>query len=103
MARLFIIKQKEKKNLKLEKKSYNPFKMWGSWVGAFLSFLLIYHSIIREIFWYEGFSKCIETFNLDISTIYRSWDFGGVYSLVFITIIGFLIGWGIHSLIRRWI
>ena len=72
--------------MKEMKKSYNPFKMWGSWVGVvigttfgFILTLSIASKLrspesINEVFWF-------------------------IYTPVIITF--FLIGWGIHSLIRK--
>lgn len=59
------------------KKSFNPFKMLGSWVGALIMVLAIIISYI---------------------------EFGNVLDLLAWTLwiaIGFLFGWGIHSLFRR--
>jgi len=72
----------------MKKKSYNPFKMWGSYVGAIIG-------LIGEFI----YSKSIDvlTFSLKFNLL------GDESSVVFIaswSIIGFLIGWGIHSLIR---
>jgi hypothetical protein len=66
-------------------KSYNPFKMWGSYVGA-----------IAALFFARGFGSMSEAGNLD----------GWVFSLdlipiyLIISLVGFLIGWGINSLVR---
>jgi hypothetical protein len=63
-------------------KNYNPFKMWGSWIFAFLGSGVGY--TIREGFCLKN---CI---NDAISINYMIWG----------AIIGFLIGWGINSLFR---
>ncbi len=72
------------------KKSYNPFKMWGTWLGLLLAIVIIQF----DIFGSPGF-----------------YSVGGIYSPINypITILsylrtaslGFLLGWGIHSLFRR--
>jgi len=65
-----------------KKKSYNPFKMWGSWVGAFIALLIGLITIAFGIFT----GNYLETVG---------------YRFILLTF-GFLIGWGIHSLIRRY-
>ena len=74
----------------MKKKSYNPFKMWGSYVGLVLALILTYITIttimlgdVKLIFTLEG----LKFFFLNIKS--------------YIVIpIGFLIGYGIHVLIR---
>ena len=74
-----------------KKKKNNPFKLWGSYVGAYL---------LPAIFVYVANEKT--TVGL---TNALTW-FLSLHSLTDYTragvvlIIGFLIGWGIHSLIR---
>ena len=78
---MLYFKKKEVDNMK---KSYNPFKMWGSYVGALLP-------LIYTLFVTYAFITC-------------EWECGmiviGIYTGVIATIIGFLIGYGIHALIR---
>jgi len=62
-----------------KKKSYNPFKMLGSWIGGV---------VLSSIFWY---SWIIESISIKSSVGFILILFG----------LGFLVGWGIHSLIRR--
>jgi len=69
----------------MKKKNYNPFKMWGSYVGTIVG--LMYQFFSQDIVDFFGF-----TFNFTSSTF--------TFSIGY-TIIGFLIGWGIHSLFRR--
>lgn len=75
----------------MKKKNYNPFKMWGSWIGLILG-ITIFYSFIQDIF--------------DIG--YMSTETGSYFfPIIFIaewirfSIEGFLIGWGIHSLFRK--
>lgn len=91
------------------KKSYNPFKMWGSWIGMFIGIPLglyikslmamesVFLSYLRNNF------NCIMIYNpLYVTTEYKPFlPCGLLNSLIFYIIIGFFIGWGIHSLIRR--
>lgn len=102
--------------------SYNPFKMWGSYVGAIwgiLSYYLIWgiprimekfgenlltiiitlpEWVVRKTFFSLFFNGC-EKLRFELSSLvlgtcwYRLW--------LPTIIIGFLIGWGIHSLIRK--
>lgn len=80
------------------KKSYNPFKMLGSWVGAVICSLPLLSGLI--------FPKYFLLFLMKINLIYywESWchEAGcGFFTLGTLPILGFLIGWGIHSLIRK--
>ena len=61
------------------KNKYNPFKMWGSWIGLVIGLLIAY--------------------NLNFPAI----DSNIVYNLVilFIIIVSFLIGWVINILWRK--
>jgi len=75
----------------LNKKNYNAFKMWGSWIGA----------IILLIFTYTLMTSILMG---DVKGIFEleslKWFFLNIKSYIII-LIGFLIGWGIHSLFRR--
>lgn len=67
-------------------KQYNPFQMLGSYLGA-VGLLLV-----------DFFDKSNElitgTMNLSAPEFFS-------FELAFSIMIGFIIGWGIHSLIRR--
>lgn len=97
-----------------KKFKYNPFKMWGSWIGAVILglYLMIMRSAVGNLF--EGivpnFLKnimikfpsrgscgCYEF--LDCSCQYD--NVGIVVWAVIGIIIGFLIGWGINALWRK--
>ena len=75
----------------------NPFEMWGSWLGAIISLIYFYFS--TKFGWF------------DIRDIFIRCYSGGLHPQTgsFITatwvsiLLGFLIGWGIHSLVRRYI
>jgi len=62
------------------KKNYNPFKMWGSYLG-----LIIGITLLPDLF-----SKQIDIISYAPLLLIIMW------------LIGFLIGWGIHSLVRRY-
>ena len=72
-------------------KSYNPFKMWGSYIGAIIGFFSVWPSIFILIVlgWCNG------------EFCENSGTFLGRVSQIIPAIIGFLLGWGIHSLIRK--
>jgi len=89
----YIIYNMAKKRRK--KKSYNPFKMWGSWVGLFIVIIIMTGIILNR------FGK-----NLDVCFGIQNDILGFAGSCTFITfpltiLSGFLIGWGIHSLFRK--
>jgi len=67
-------------------KSYNPFKMWGSWVGMVLGV---------SIWWLTFFNPIIY--------IIPKGSGGLTIILVYVLTLGFyfLLGWAIHSLTRR--
>jgi len=67
-----------------KKKNYNPFKMWGSYVGASIGILTDYL--------YSNSELILGSFKL--SAVYFSIE------LAFSLVIGFLVGWAIHSLFR---
>ncbi len=67
------------------KKLYNPFKMWGSWFGALIG--------ISSLLWLPNTHIDFSKFNTDFLPI--------IFLFVLFGSIGFIIGWGIHSLIRK--
>ena len=100
------------------KKSYNPFKMWGSYTGMILYPVLIgvldetfrgREVILEKIveFPVDLFYKLIKPLVLFLIEISGGcindgcWAFGTLAFLISIMFLGFLMGWGIHSLIRR--
>ncbi len=63
-------------------KMYNPFKMWGSYLGF----------IVALVITFFGHLQCFATcpfwiIRVEVSVAYL--------------IIGFIVGWGIHSLVRN--
>ena len=87
-------------------KSYNPFKMFGTYVGLLCSLILI-------IDWgiVESIKDCLRYPSM-ISIKTEGWVwvcdsnilsniFNNISLFLTILFIGFIIGWGIHSLIRR--
>ena len=94
------------------KKHYNPFKMWGSWLGAFVGFigtylvLTIQYSNIRGEFGFlcanaGGRDFCSTFMDFVMQELLPLPMMGGMVNYIGL-ILGFLLGWGIHSLIRRY-
>jgi len=73
-------------------KSYNPLKMWGSWIGAvlgyFLGFIIILSMQPDSVGGFIDSLMDIIFIRAQVVTIPSA-------------IVGFLIGWGIHSKIRK--
>lgn len=67
------------------KKSYNPFKMWGSWIGGIL---FSFAATMYGNLWETG-------------SLFKSSGGVDIYSLIFGFVFGFIVGWGIHSLFRK--
>jgi len=63
----------------VKKKNYNPFKMWGSWLGLIV-----------------GITLLPDLFSTQLDTISYA-----PLLLIILWLIGFLIGWAIHSLVRK--
>jgi len=86
-------------------KSFNPFKMWGSYVGVTFGFIIgllyvwikvscgnhcgDYGDVIPHLF---GLATNV---GWSFLSILNSWIW-----LLSLVLIGFLLGWGIHSLFR---
>ena len=67
--------------------SYLPWKMWGSWIGAIVGGLTWLFNPIPAILF-------------DILKICQFGDTCYIQAIIIDLIIGSLIGWGIHSLVR---
>jgi hypothetical protein len=96
--------------MKKKKTNYNPFKMLGSWIGMiiypsliFLPALIQNNETIRTIFLYTIYLPVTIILKLSIPKTGGLENIGLAIMILIITtpIIGFLIGWGIHSYIRR--
>jgi len=74
-----------KRGISTGRRKYNPFKMWGSWVGAL--------GLIAVVYLWLG--KCLGVSGACEIPIQ------GYIAYPVIFIIGFLAGWAIHSLIRK--
>lgn len=67
----------------------NPFKLWGSWIGATLVTVLMSQLSFGPMAQSQGF----------LGNIGRLFDYP--FFLMFFLLIGFLLGWGIEFLIRK--
>ena len=84
----------------MAKKSFNPFKMWGAYVGAVLG-LVLYISELSAKGKLPFIARLIENIAIFISPGLRSnMGFGLIVIPVIMIVLGFLIGWGIHSWVR---
>jgi len=97
------------------KKSYNPFKMWGAWVGLVYGivsgffYMFEYsisapNSILPKIFLLPGFLPDILVRIIFVGGLEGAVShgvFGILIGMPLSVVFGFLIGWGIHSLVRR--
>lgn len=89
-----------------ETKSYNPFKMWGSWIGFGLGTIstILYlgqrQLSLPDMPFFILLDKIFEIFQfLNVITILIQWPLLPVIMLT--PIFTFLYGWGIHSLFRK--
>jgi len=89
----------------MEQKSYNPLKMWGSWVGVgifTLHLILTYTFQLGEgIFGILIYLALIPSLILGLCPVGQCNILGKTIFTIIYIILGFLIGWGIHSLIRK--
>jgi len=79
------------------KKSYNPFKMWGSWVGVSLVILAIFNIPVinlNPIWWFIDFcNNATDQYFCRLNV--------GIIAGVTLPVILFLLGWGVHSICRK--
>jgi len=95
---------------KMAKKSYNPFKMWGSYVGAMIFTLVLIALFLAGIGSGFGSGGGLGLINLlaiiiaPVILIFKSLGLNQPLYLIALFIVqfiyGFLIGYGIHALIR---
>ena len=85
-----------------KKKSFNPFKMWGAYVGLILFLVIIsFVPVLQGNFpdsTYDDFAL------YDVLTIGINLTLSGWIELISWVIgagfVGFFVGWGVHSLVR---
>ena len=90
----------------MKKKNYNPFKMWGSYVGAFIGAYLIivfttFGDVSKFTLGYINFPTFLIKLELFFNFVLEVFTVVLYSFLVFG--IGFLIGWTIHSAIRTYV
>jgi len=86
----------------MSKKSYNPFKLWGSYVGAvLLGILPLFILLLNNLRIIEGQYSWTTIF------LFPTLIFGGrlpnlaiIINVILFIILGFFLGWGIHSIVR---
>lgn len=78
---------------------YNPFKMWGSYVGlvGFPLLFILFANLFKSTFLLYPAMPLAILFTKIIPC--SDWGCLGVAALS-LPVTGFLLGWGIHSLIR---
>lgn len=83
-------------------KHYNPLKMWGSYVGLVLACSIIFVKTLKGNFpnsTADDYSM-FQVISNSLSVNFHGWII--MLSWLFVSMVaGFLIGWAIHSLIRR--
>jgi len=78
----------------MKRESYNPFLMFGSYIGAIAGGVI------------NGYDLFTIQFQINGQFVYPSVNevlflYGGFSTIFFGALFGFLFGWSIHSLIRR--
>lgn len=98
----------------MKRKSYNPFKMWGSYVGAIIGLFLIAIYSYARYNNYNFLAKVSILPLMPISFLYNAvlsinryvvgvidpYSLQVVLGMGVVAIYSFIIGWGIQSLIR---
>ena len=89
----------------MAKKSFNPFKMWGAWVGFVLALIAVFLVGFVFVFLFSD-GKFLISLNVALSSMIGINDAGEfiepfkILITLGIGVVGFLIGWGIHSIVR---
>ncbi len=99
-----------------KQKTYNPLKMWGSYVGAFVMVFLQIFTLssttvntfigqiiykIKPLYWIGQFWERLILDNFFTTQSFNAYFYLAMFIIFLLTTVsGFLIGWGIHSLFR---
>jgi len=85
----------------MKHKSYNPFKMLGSYLGLVIMGIIFLFYVLSATQGSEAIRRVFLLFLLPFAWLYniviQHYQYLGI--VVFL-IYGFLLGWGIHSLVR---
>jgi hypothetical protein len=86
-------------------KSYNPFKMYGSWIGL-IAYLILGYTLVNynNVFVDIILAPAYPLFTLIMNLFFPDSNSIVIYrTVLYISLIitGFLIGWVIHALIRK--
>lgn len=91
----YYFQQEQTKFYKMvkKKKSYNPFKMWGSYFGAIMG---------SSIYLVKNIGTKVQSHGIFNFTENLMETIPYFIILIFYIFLGFLIGWGIHSLVWKY-
>ena len=78
-----------------KKKSYNPLKLWGSWIGLIVSLVYFYFSTANN--WFDIRDIMIRVYSGGLS----SQTSGFITATWLSMLVGFLAGYAIHALIIK--
>jgi len=79
---------------------YNPFKMWGAWIGLVMGFLIQFQKWGYETTMYFNRIFLVERFKIFAPSFASQYNFLVIMDYVVFIVGGFLIGW-ILTLIWR--
>jgi hypothetical protein len=81
----------------MKRKSYNPLTMWGSWLGLVVSLVYFYFSTANN--WFDIRDVMIKVYSGGLSH-----QTSGFITATWLSMaVGFLIGYGIHAAIRKFV
>ncbi|MEK6878713.1 MAG: hypothetical protein AABY22_03850 [Nanoarchaeota archaeon] len=87
-------------------KSHNPFKLWGSYVGAILPQIIVYISFFGVGIRFPGSKYLYKALSylynpiVNVAEFFYSISGSKIFAYLILSIIGFFIGWTIHLIIR---
>ncbi len=84
------------------KKNYNPFKMWGSYMVMTLAMIEVTWTWLCTSLTFDSCPASVQAISnwflqFGIFETYAAWSWMWLAHMI----VGFLAGWGIHSLFRR--
>jgi hypothetical protein len=81
----------------MKKKRYNPFKMVGPWIGLFIGLLI--SLIVRTS---KTLLNLPRLFSCNGNIDGGCWTSSIFSNMIYLVILGFILGWLVHLLIRRY-